>query len=1047
MPSYRIATLLTLGLTVLLWGREARSGEPPGRIGFRSYGTDSGIENHDMSCVLQDAAGFVWVCAADAVYRFDGERFERFGLDAGLPSSSVRDETLDSQGRLLLATQKGVVRWDGSRFAAVPMTGIPTQVWSIRVDAGGRLVAGTEQGLYVEVEPGRFVPMPGWPGGPAMSLWADATGALQVGSGSRILSRDAAGRWLIHEAPGLRNSVTDLVRDGLGRLWAGSEGWLAVQPREGMSFEDRSHLIHGMMGAGRRLRVGQRGQLLVPNYRGLLAVEGERVELHRLGLSERATRMRDVLHDREGTLWVVSLGVHRSLGRGLWTVHDTSTGMHSSMIWGITRDSRGTLWVGTDDGLARASSEGWVHVPALRGWSLKTLEEGPDGALWAAGNPEGLHRYEPWSGKVRTYGVPEGLPGRYTFDLQWEPDGTLWAATSAGLFRGVYRDGDWAFELVLPHSRRTFFGGVARDGAGRLWVAGDGLYVREGGVFRRLGSAEGLRDERVRYLVARRDGRVCVSYVEPLGLSCFTYEQGRLTEVFRLDRSTGLLNGVTYMVGEDAAGRLWVGTGAGVHLVGEDGVLEHFGATGGLPGDDCSGNSFLAEEDGTVWVGTSSGLGRFQGARYTGPATPPRVVLLNTRLGPHEVSGSEVQGLAAEHGDTTLSVRFADLGSLDEGHVDHDVRLVGMDDWHGVPGRSVRYSTLPAGSYRFEVRARNDWGPWGPVTGFDLVVHPAWWASWWARGLGVLLLGLAVAGVVRWRVIALRRRNLELERLVAARTAELDQARQKVMQAEKLSAMGQLLARLSHEINNPLTAIHTNLPVVREYFDQLSVVLRRCQARLEEHPEDVEEVARLWREQDVEFLLQDTPDALEAMQHATERIRGIQADLRAFLRGESPQLEPGDLNAVVRETVEMVRRSLPEGTRVEVRCGELPVFSFHRGQLGQVTLNLLRNALDALGGKGEVRVSTAVRGGMAELVVADDGPGIPQELRARIFEPFFTTKDVGKGSGLGLAICRQLITENHGGTLELDTSVERGACFRVRLPLVGVDESAPRKVA
>ncbi|HYO73906.1 MAG TPA: ATP-binding protein [Archangium sp.] len=1047
MPSYRISTLLTLGLTVLLWGNEARSGEPPGRIGFRSYGTDSGIENHDMSCVLQDAAGFVWVCAADAMYRFDGERFERFGLDAGLPSSSVRDETLDSQGRLLLATHKGVVRWDGSRFAVVPMNGIPTQVWSLRLDAGGRLVAGTEQGLYVEVEPGRFVPMPGWPGGPAMVLWTDASGALQVGSGARVLSRDAAGRWLIHEVQGHRNAIADLVRDGTGRLWASGEGWLAVQPREGMPFEDRSHLIEKMMGAGRRLRVGLRGQLLVPTYRGLLAVEGERVELHQLGLSERSARMRDVLHDQDGTLWVVSLGVHRTLGRGLWTVHDTSTGMPSSMIWGLERDARGTLWVGTDHGLLRATSEGWVPVPGLRGYSLKSVKQGPDGALWAAGNPEGIHRYEPWSGKLRTYGVPEGLPARYTFDMLWEPDGTLWAATGSGLFRGVHREGDWSFEQVLPHSRRAFFGGVERDGAGRLWVSGDGLFVREEGVFRRLGTAEGLRDERVRYLVARRDGRVCVSYVEPMGLSCFTYAQGRLTEVFRLDRSSGLLNGVTYMVAEDGAGRRWVGTGAGVHLVGEDGVLEHFGASGGLPGDDCSGNSFLAEADGTVWVGTSSGLGLFHGSRYAGPAAPPRVVLLNTRLGPRAVSGSGVEGLEAEHGDTTLSVRFADLGSLDEGHVGHEARLVGMDDWHAVSGRSVRYSTLPAGRYRFEVRARNEWGPWGPVAGIGLVVHPPWWASWWARGLGVLLLGVAVAGVVRWRGIALRRKNVELERLVAARTAELDQARQKVMQAEKLSAMGQLLARLSHEINNPLTAIHTNLPAVREYFEQLSLLLRHCRERLETHPEAAGEVERMWRELDVEFLLQDTPDALEAMQHATERIRGIQADLRAFLRGEGPRLEPGDLNAVVRETVELVRRSLPTSTRVEVQCGELPVFAFHRGQLGQVVLNLLRNALDALGEKGEVRVSTAVRGGMAELVVADDGPGIPQELRARIFEPFFTTKDVGKGSGLGLAICRQLITENHGGTLELDTSVERGACFRVRLPLARVDEAAERKVA
>jgi signal transduction histidine kinase len=327
------------------------------------------------------------------------------------------------------------------------------------------------------------------------------------------------------------------------------------------------------------------------------------------------------------------------------------------------------------------------------------------------------------------------------------------------------------------------------------------------------------------------------------------------------------------------------------------------------------------------------------------------------------------------------------------------------------------------------------------VAGLALVVHPPWWASWWARGLGVLLLGAAVVGVVRWRGLTLRRKNAELERLVEARTAELHQAREKVLQAEKLSAMGQLLARLSHEINNPLTAIHNNLPPVREYFEQLAEALRRCRERLEAHPEDVQELERLWKELDVDFVLQDAPDALDGMQTASERIRSTQADLRAFLRGERPRLTPGDLNLVVHETVELIRRSLPEGTRVEVHGGELPRFCFHPGQVGQVLLNLLRNALDALGPRGEVRVTTSVRDGMVELVVADDGPGIPPELRARIFEPFFTTKDVGKGTGLGLAICRQLVMENHGGTLELDTSVERGACFRVRLPLAEAEHA------
>ncbi|WP_309892950.1 ATP-binding protein [Archangium sp.] len=113
----------------------------------------------------------------------------------------------------------------------------------------------------------------------------------------------------------------------------------------------------------------------------------------------------------------------------------------------------------------------------------------------------------------------------------------------------------------------------------------------------------------------------------------------------------------------------------------------------------------------------------------------------------------------------------------------------------------------------------------------------------------------------------------------------------------------------------------------------------------------------------------------------------------------------------------------------------MPQLTLHRGQLGQVLHNLLRNAVDAVGAEGEVKVHTAVRDDRVELRVADTGPGVPVELRKRIFEPFFTTKDVGQGSGLGLAICRQIIEKNHGGSFELDETVERGACFVVRLPL------------
>jgi signal transduction histidine kinase/ligand-binding sensor domain-containing protein len=1039
MSLSRIAAPLCWLLCVLAAGA-AGSAEPRGRMSFRGYGTDVGIETQDISWIVQDGEGFVWACAADAVYRFDGGRFERFDSEFGLPSTQVSDVTLDAQGQLLVVTRGGVVRWDGARFAPVPMPS-GARVWSVRVEPTGRMWVATEQGLYVGMA-GHFIEEPGWPRGPARMLARDATGALQVASESLLGTRDARGQWRLFSLPGRPNTINALARDGQGRLWVSAEGWLAMQPADGGAPRDRSALLRELPGAGLRLHVGCRGQLQVPSASGLLEIEGEQVTLLEPSLSERVTRMLDILEDRDGTLWVAGVGVHRALGRGLWSLHDVSTGLPSSIVWGLARGRDGRLWVGTDKGLAHATADRWVPTPGLEGYSLKALVVDSDGAVWSAGRPSGLHRYEPWSGRLRTFGEESGYQANHTLGLLREPDGTMWAATTSGLLRGAATDGRWSFQKVLPVRPGMAFVGVGRDAAGRLWVTGDGLLVRERGVFRRFGREAGLRDEHLTFLLIRRDGRICVAYDEPLGLSCFTYRDGRLADLEHIYRGTGLHSNLIYQLGEDTAGRLWIGTGAGVHVLGRDGTLEHFGASGGAPGDDFNGNSFLADADGTVWTGTTMGLGRFEGARYTG-SVRPRVLLLDTELGERAWRRPSPGPLESEPGETTLKVRFASLGFLDEGDLEHQTRLVGLDDWHAVMGRQVRYSALPPGDYRFELRARNGQGPWSATEGFAVHVPTPWWGSAWARGLGLVLLGVLGLGLHRWRGHALRRRNADLERLVEARTAELAHEREKVAQAEKLSAMGQLMARLSHEINNPLTAIHNNLPPVREYFEQQADFLRACRERWKHLPE-AEELERRWSESQLDFVLQDTPDALETMRFATERIRSIQADLRAFLRGERPRLEEGDLNHTVRDTVEFVRRSLPSGLRVDVECGDVPRFAFHAGQLGQVLLNLLRNATDALGEDGHVLVHTRLRDGQVELVVADDGPGIPPGLRSRIFEPFFTTKDVGRGSGLGLAICRQIIAENHQGTLELDDSVPRGACFRIRLPLGWHDEAAPR---
>ncbi|HEX8818304.1 MAG TPA: two-component regulator propeller domain-containing protein, partial [Archangium sp.] len=662
MQTCTAARWLALVLAVSLLGAdEARAGEPPGRIALRGHGTDSGLQNADTGKGLQDGEGFVWVTTADGVYRFEGERFERFGLEAGLPSLPVNDVALDAEGRLLVATTKGVARWEGARFTAVPTPGVPPEVQAVRVDLRGRLLLSTVQGLFVEEEPGRFTLAPGWPGGPAGALWVEASGELQVAAGPRLASRDARGQWHLWDVPLASSPIAAIARDGGGRLWLRGDGWLAMRPREGAAFEDRSEFIAGTLSIAMHLRVGQRGQLLIPTTRGLVEVEGERARIVQLGRAGQALRMRDALEDTGGSLWVLGQGAHRALGRGLWSQHDVTTGLPASAIWGLARDAEGTLWVGTDDGLARGTPEGWKAVPGLSGYSLKAVVVDGEGGVWSAGNPLGLHHYDSRTGALRTLREESGFSARVTFSLVLEPDGTLWAAGFAGLLRGVRQGERWTFAPVLPHSPRMPFVGLARDGAGRLWAAGDGLYVRDGGTFHRFGVGEGLRDDRVRYLLARSDGRICAAYAAPIGVSCFTYRDGRLEDGVHHDQSTGLHNGVVYQLGEDAFGRFWVGTGAGMELFG-NGWHVPFGQSQGLPGDTPNGNSFLADADGTVWVGTSSGLGRFEGARYTGPRPPPHVKLLGLTFGPHARAHVPDERLQVEHDASTLDVRFTGEG-------------------------------------------------------------------------------------------------------------------------------------------------------------------------------------------------------------------------------------------------------------------------------------------------------------------------------------------------------------------------------------------------
>jgi PAS domain S-box-containing protein len=238
--------------------------------------------------------------------------------------------------------------------------------------------------------------------------------------------------------------------------------------------------------------------------------------------------------------------------------------------------------------------------------------------------------------------------------------------------------------------------------------------------------------------------------------------------------------------------------------------------------------------------------------------------------------------------------------------------------------------------------------------------------------------------------------------------------------SQKLESIGQLAAGIAHEINNPMAFVRTNLAVLREEWQALKEKLGegRGGAGVEE------------RFAECESLIDESLEGVE-------RTISIARDMREFAHSGTDQRCGVDMNAIVEGCVRVASAHRKRATRIEERYGTLPAVWASAGQLRQVFLNLIVNALDVVADDGLVRVETALEGDRAVVRVADDGPGILAEHRERLFDPFFTTKPAGEGTGLGLYISHQIV-RGHGGEIVVDSVPGAGATFEVRLPLAPV---------
>ncbi len=276
---------------------------------------------------------------------------------------------------------------------------------------------------------------------------------------------------------------------------------------------------------------------------------------------------------------------------------------------------------------------------------------------------------------------------------------------------------------------------------------------------------------------------------------------------------------------------------------------------------------------------------------------------------------------------------------------------------------------------------------------------------------------------------------------------ELQRTQTQVIQSEKMSALGRLVAGVAHEINNPITFIHGNLQHTHAYAKHLLELVGVYQKH---YPDPVPDIVATEKAMDLVFIQDDFPKVLGSMQLGTERIWEIVRSLRLFSRLDEAAYKSVDLHECIDSSL-MILQSRLRGwkhlptVQIVRDYGDLPPVSCYVGQLNQVFMNILSNAVDALEeafqqdsqvyGQPSIQICTCLKAQTAVIQITDNALGIADDLQSRIFDPFFTTKPVGKGTGMGLSISYQIISDRHNGSLVCHSQINQGTTFVIEIPI------------
>ena len=981
-----------------------------------------------VTAVLRDQEGKIWIGHYNGISQLDETSgiFTTYSHDPEDPNSlshnTVRALYEDRQGTL----------WIGCGFA-----------WDVGDDGGLNRFNPETQSFT------RFLHDPQDPQSlvhnRVRAIFEDSRGTFWVGSlgdGLHTMNR-STGKFTRHaydpqnptalsRSP-LNNSadhITFITEDSEGQIWIGTEDNGLIRYDY-----DSQQTIHYGLGANEESGFTDRSGWAIQSLpNGLLYFSTQFAQLFKIDLKNLVIPhyqddipIMAFLQPSASELWLGTIfsGIHiQDLTTGeikrIYNQSNSPGSLSSNNINHLFQDRQDNIWASTNVGLSKfvprlEKFEQYLNDPddssTIRGSDFMDILEDMDGNIWVGSLGGGLNKYIPHLNQFMHY---ESIPSDPT---------TL--------------SGDQPTELLIEDEDHILIGLRGNDGVNRM-------NVKTGAVHRML---PGLN-----IFDIYRDSRGIIWLGSANGLY-LKNEQGS----FELFKNEVLVNGISTAVRsilEDDLHNLWLGTGIG--LMRMDKELKQvilYNQSNGLQGDN-QGHLEISfkRNDGRLYFNGNWGYYAFHPGEFERMEDQSKIIIMELWFGDQLINPgdhprlkepiSQITEINLAHHENTFGLGFSKIDFRDNGESNIQYMLENYDPaWRDAfEGERLSYFRVPPGNYNFKIRSLNTTNGNWVEENLMISIAPPWWRTIWAYVLYAILIASAVAMIDRYqrkRLVAKERAKAREKELAQAKEIEkaykqLQATQSQLIHTEKMASLGELTAGIAHEIQNPLNFVNNFSEVSGEMID-----------------EAVEEM-KGGDYNEAQDILINLKNNLSKITHHGHRASGIVKNMLAHSKAGTGDREPTDLNQLADEYLRLAYHGLRakdntfRTTFETILDKELPQVTVAKQDIGRVLLNLINNAFYACDQKSKqsdngyipkVTVKTEHVNGLIQVIIQDNGTGIPQEMVDKIFQPFFTTKPTGQGTGLGLSLAYDIVTKGHGGNLKVKSKESEGTEFIIELPI------------